>query len=98
MLAEYRVGSVLSGSAVLSGIIEESERWRRNYNKLFNDITKWHEHLARNDEPEHVGEGADKRRALRRFLQLPEQILNSHDPLAALIAMHKHTNRETDSH
>ncbi len=53
-----------------------------------------HQH---SDEPEPVGEGTERRRAFRRFLELPEEILNSPDPLAALIATHKHTNRETDS-
>ena len=149
VLAEYRVGSLLSGSAVHSGIIKEtawceacwkekresrwdiyliiwhsvlagveddlakaearlasvdrldligwldeaqreSEQWRHRYWKLFNDITKWRDHLARKDEPEPAGEGAEKRRAIRRFLDLPDEILNAPDPLAALIAANEY--------
>ncbi len=156
VLAEYRVGTVISGCAVLSGIIKESawcevcrkakrdsewgiylviwhsvlagvevdlakaearlasvdrldligwmdeaqreeEQWRRRYYGLFNDITKWHQHLARKDEPEPADEDAKKRRAFRRFLELPEEILSAADPLAALIAANKHTGREDDA-
>ncbi len=152
VLAEYRVGALLSGSAVLSGIIKESvwcdnchkaggrtewdiflvvwhsvlagveqdlakaearlagvdrldligwldeaqresEQWRHRYWKLFNDITKWRDHLARKDEPEPSGEGAEKRRAFRRFFDLPDEILNAPDPLAALIAANEYPRR-----
>ena len=68
----------------------ESEQWRHRYWKLFNDITKWRDHLARKDEPEPAGEGAEKRRAIRRFLDLPDEILNAPDPLAALIAANEY--------
>ncbi len=153
LLADYRIGSVVSGSAVLSGIIKESawcnachkagqrtewdiyliiwhsvlagveedlakaearlasvdrldligwmdeaqreeEQWRRRYYGLSNDITKWHAHLARKDEPEPVDEDGKKRRALLNFFELPEKILNASDPLAALIAANKYSGRE----
>ena len=153
VLAEYRVGALLSGSAVHSGIIKESvwcyachkaggrtewdiflvvwhsilagveqdlakaearlagvdrldligwldeaqresEQWSRRYHELFSDITKWHEHLARKDEPEPADEDAKKRRAFHRFFDLPGEILNAPDPLAALIAANKYTGRK----
>ena len=153
VLAEYRVGSVLSGSSVLSGIIKESawcdgcrkagnhsewdvylivwhsilagveedlaraearlasvdrldligwldeaqreeEQWRRRYWGLFNDISKWRDHVAHKDEPEVVGEDAEKRRAFRSLFGLPDEILNAPDPLAALIEAHKCRDRK----
>ena len=156
VLAEYRVGSLLSGSAVLSGIIKESAwcdgcrkagnhsewdiylvvwhsilagveedlgraearlasvdrldligwldeaqresaRWCRGYYKLFSDITRWHEHLAQKNEPDPADENAEKRRAFRSLFGLPEEILNSPDPLAAIIAANKHTGRDGDA-
>jgi hypothetical protein len=71
----------------------ESEQWRHRYWKLFNEITKWRDHLARKDEPEPVGEGAEKRRAFACFLDLPDEILNAPDPLAALIAANEYPRR-----
>ena len=156
VLAEYRVGALLSGCAVLSGIIKESawcdachkagqrtewdiflviwhsvlagveqdlakaearlagvdrldligwldeaqreeEQWRRRYWKLFSDITKWRDHLAHKDEPEPMGDGAEKRRAFRHCFDLPDEILNAPDPLAALIAANKYSGREDDA-
>lgn len=77
----------------LIGWLEEAQRdadrSRREFWGFYNDITRWHEHLARAAEPEPTGENAERARAFRRFFDLPEEILTAPDPLAALLAKHK---------
>ena len=158
IMAHYKIGSVLSGSAVLTGIIKEmlwcdachkagqpsfdspvyiviwhsllagveqdlakaearlaavdrldligwldeaqreAARWRRHYHDLHHDVQRWHEHLARAaaPEPEATGATAEPRRALRRFFDLPEEILTAPDPLAAILAANQHADDESD--
>ncbi|MEO6785385.1 MAG: hypothetical protein ABI318_04555 [Chthoniobacteraceae bacterium] len=74
----------------------EAARWRRNFHTLHHDVSRWHEHLTRPPEPEPAGENAERRRAFRRFFDLPEEILNAPDPLAAILAANKHSDEETD--
>ena len=110
-MAHFKIGSVLRDSPVLTGIVQETlwcsacheaqratARWRRHYHDLHHDVQRWHEHLARmaSPEPEPTGELAEKRRAFRRFFDLPEEILTAPDPLAAILAKNKHTDEEAD--
>jgi len=157
VMAHYRIGSVLTGSQVLTGILKESlwcqtchkagkpsdspvyvviwhsvlagveqdlgkaearlaaidrldligwldeaqreaARWRRHYHSLHHDVQRWHEHLARAaaPEPEASDEPAERRRAFRRFFDLPEKILTAPDPLAAILAANHHADDEAD--
>jgi len=156
-LAHFKLGSVLSGSSVLTGIVKdtlwcqacsaagrpsespvyivvwhsllagvaqevtaaearaaavdrldligwlddaqrEAARWRRHYHALYRDVSRWHQHLARAGAPEPAadGAGAERRRALRRLFDLPEEILTAPDPLAALLAANRHEDEEAD--
>ncbi len=157
VMAHFKIGSVLSGSSVMTGILKESlwcdachkagqpsdspvylvvwhsllagveqdlekaeaglaavdrldlitwldeaqreaARWQRAYRGLFNDITRWQEHLARTaaPEPEVTGPHAERTRAFRRFFDLPEEILTAPDPLAAILARNTHADEEAD--
>ena len=74
----------------------EAARWRRRYHGLYNDASRWHEHLARAAEPEPSGENAERVRAFRRLFDLPEEILKSPDPLAAILERNKRTDEEAE--
>ena len=76
----------------------EAARWRRHYYGLFNDVQRWHEHLARTaaPEPEVAGENAERRRAFQRLFDLPQEILTAPDPLAAILAANKHPDDELE--
>ena len=98
--AEARLAAVdrLDLIAWLDEAQHETARWRRHYHSLHHDVQRWHEHLARAaaPEPELTGEAAEKRRAFRRFFDLPEEILTAPDPLAAILARNKHADEEAD--
>ena len=74
----------------------ESARWRRHYHGLYNDVSRWHEHLARAAEPEPSGEAAERSRAFCRLFDLPEEILKAPDPLAAILETNKHAGEEAE--
>jgi hypothetical protein len=60
----------------------EAARWRRHYHGLYNDISRWHEHLTRPaaSEPEVTDENAERRRAFQRLFDLPGEILTAPTP------------------
>ena len=80
----------------LIGWLDEAQRetilWRRHYYELYNDVRRWHEHLARaaTPEPEAPGPNGDRLRTLRRFFDLSDEILNAPNPLAAILDANKH--------
>ena len=73
----------------------ETARWRRHYHDLHHDVSRWHEHLARAATPARDAD-AERPRAFRRLFDLPEEILNAPDPLAAILAANKHADEETE--
>ncbi len=155
IMAHYKIGSVLTGSAVLTGIVKETlwcdachksgqqpsespvylviwhsvlagveqdfakaearlaatdrldligwldeaqreaARWRRHYQSLYHDVQRWHEHLARTATPQPEAT-SEHHRALQRLFDLPEEILTSPDPLAAILAANKHADDESE--
>ena len=72
----------------------EGARWRRQYHGLYDDVQRWHEHLAR--AAAHEPEPTEHRRALQRSFDLPEEILTAPDPLAAILAKNQHADNEAD--
>ena len=96
--AEARLAAVdrLDLIAWLDEAQREAARWRRHYHGLYNDISRWHEHLTRPAEPEPAGENAERVRAFRRLFGVPEEILTAPDPLAAILARNKHADEEAD--
>ena len=66
----------------------EADRWHRGFCQLHSDVTRWHEHLA--NPPGHAPADEEGKRqfAFRRLFSLPDEILNSPDPLAAILAAH----------
>ena len=74
----------------------EAARWRRNFHELHSDVSRWHEHLTRPAEPEPSGENAGRVRTFRRFFDLPEEILNAPDPLAAILAANNPADEQAD--
>ena len=98
--AEARLAAVdrLDLIAWLDEAQRETARWRRHYHNLHHDVQRWHEHLARTaaPEPEATGDLAEKRRVLRRFFDLPPEILTAPDPLAAILARNKPADEEAD--
>ena len=98
--AEARLAAVdrLDLIAWLDEAQRETARWRAHYYDLLRDVERWHEHLARANEPEPelTGEAAERRRAVQRFFDLPEEILTAPDPLAAILARNKHADEEAD--
>ena len=86
----------------LIGWLDEAQRaaarWRRNYHALHHDVSRWHEHLARpaTPAPEATAATAEPRRAFQRFFDLPEEILTTPDPLAAILAANQHADDESD--
>jgi len=85
--AEQRLAAV--DRLDLVGWLDEAQRsvtdWRGRFYRLLGDIEKWHEHLARQANPE---EGERAKRSATLF-KLPDEILQAKDPLEALIAQHR---------
>ena len=96
--AEARLAAVdrLDLIAWLDEAQRESARWRRHYHSLYDDVSRWHEHLARAAAPEPSGENAERVRAFRRLFGVPEEILTAPDPLAAILERNKHADEEAD--
>lgn len=80
----------------LIGWLDEAQReadlWHRRYSKLHSDVTRWLEHLAHPPGPEPADDVGKRQRAFRRLFSLPDEILNSPDPLAAILAANKITS------
>lgn len=93
--AEARLSSVdrLDLIGWLDEAQRETEKWRRLYYGLFNDLHRWHEHLDRQKNPEPAREGETAEQAERRkaFLGLWgfEEILTAPDPLGAIMNRNK---------
>lgn len=98
-LAEARLAAVdrLDLIGWLDEAQREAERWRRRYHGLHHDVQRWSEHLARKAGPEPAGEDAEGRRSFCRLFDLPDEILNAPDPLAAILAANRHADEEADS-
>jgi hypothetical protein len=94
--AEARMASV--DRLDLIGWLDEAQRnetrWKRHFYRLFTDVSRWSEHLAREKNPEpapegETGEQAKRHEAFARLWRLPEEILSAPDPLAAIIEKNK---------
>ncbi len=82
----------------LLGWLNEAQRealhWQRRFRSLNRDVTRWHEHLAETaraaaelkSEPE--DEAVNLRKSRLSFFSLPDEILNSPDPLGAILERH----------
>lgn len=94
--AEARLAAVdrLDLIAWLDQAQQEERKWKRKFHGLHSDMTRWHEHLdrQRNPEPPREGETAEqaaRREAWRGIWRLPDEILNAADPLAAILEKNK---------
>lgn len=94
--AEARLASVdrLDLIGWLDDAQREAAKWKRRYYGLTNDVQRWHDHLARLQNPEPVPEGeapevTARRAAFSQIWGLSEEILSAPDPLAAIIARNK---------
>lgn len=101
--AEARLASVdrLDLIGWLDQAQQEERKWKRKFFGLRSDVTRWHEHLDRqaNPEPPREGETAEqaaRREAWRGIWRLPDEILNAADPLAAILEKNKAENDEDD--
>jgi hypothetical protein len=96
--AEARLAAVdrLDLIAWLDEAQRDSEQWSRKYHKLFSDVSRWHERINRPPEPELTGPEAERHRAFRRFLSLPEEILTAPDPLAAILMANKQAGEDAE--
>lgn len=99
--AEARLASVdrLDLIGWLDEAQRDSARWQCCYRELFHDVRRWHEHLARADEPEPEPkdeDAAERLRAFSRLFELPDEILNAPDPLAAILARNEVPHSEDD--
>jgi len=89
-------GITIQTSGWLDEAQREAARWRRNFYGLRSDVSRWHKHLTRPAEPEPFGENAERVRAFRRLFDLPEEILNAPDPLAAILERNIHADEEAE--
>lgn len=94
--AEARLASVdrLDLIGWLDQAQREEQRWKRRFYGLLSDVTRWHEHLDRQNHPEPPREGETaeqtaRREAWRGLWSLADEILNAADPLAAIIEKNK---------
>ena len=93
--AEARLAAVdrLDLIAWLDEAQRNAARWRAHYYDLLRDVERWHERLARQNEPE---EKDERHRAFQHHFDLPQEILAASDPLAAILARNKHADEEAD--
>ena len=92
--AERRLSSV--DRVDLIGWLGEGQRmereWRSRFRRLYNDVRKWHEHLARQE----AGDTSDDNRGLGALLRLPAEVLEAPDPLAKILEEHRETDPAQD--
>ena len=61
----------------------DAQQWQRRYRHLFHDVRRWHEHLHSPPDPAEAEN--DRRKSLRGIFDLPREILDSPDPLGAIL-------------
>jgi hypothetical protein len=69
---------------------QRAERdWNQRFHSFYADVQRWHEHLAR-EAAQASGEPASEtdRWDLTRIFRLPEEILQSEDPLEKILEKH----------
>jgi uncharacterized protein (DUF983 family) len=73
----------------LIGWLDQAQRealqWRRRFFGLFHDVERWHEHLQKPPEADPAETDDGRRKAFRELFGLPKEILESTDPLAAIL-------------
>ncbi|MEI6715875.1 MAG: hypothetical protein WCO60_19160 [Verrucomicrobiota bacterium] len=63
---------------------QREDDWKDRFFKLYNELYNWHERLNRSeDTPQQL------RLLMDRFRGVPEELLNSSDPLGEIINLHK---------
>lgn len=85
--AEQRLASV--DRLDLVGWLDEAQRsastWRSRFFRLLGDLEKWQTHLESQASPE----ANEKERLWLAILKLPDEILQSKDPLKSLLTQHR---------
>lgn len=71
----------------------EALRWQGKYRRLMSSLDAWQRHLHEKANPEPEGK---KSRFWRRFMSLPDEILNAADPLDAIIKFHSKESPEDE--
>ena len=88
----------------LIGWLNEAQQnealWQRRFYRLFNDVSRWSDHLKREKNPEPTPEGetneqAQRRKAFASLWGLPDEILSDPDPLLAIIERNTPEQGET---
>jgi hypothetical protein len=74
----------------LNEVQQNEALWQSRFYRLFNDVSRWSDHLKREKTPEPSPEGetseqAQRRKAFASLWGLPEEILSAPDPLLAII-------------
>lgn len=89
----------------LIGWLNEAQQnealWQSRFYRLFNDVSRWSDHLKRENNPKPTPEGetdeqAQRRKAFASLWDLPDEILSSPDPLLAIIE--KNTPDQGEKH
>ena len=102
-IAEARLAAV--DRLDLIGWLEEAQqheiRWRSRFYRLFNDVSRWRDHLAREKNPEPAPESetieqAQRRKAFASLWSLSEEILSAPDPL--LVIIENNTPDQVENH
>ncbi len=78
--------------------------WRQRFRRFYRDVKLWHEHVERENAKLAAGSAAtevdsESEAAARvpfRFFLLPDEILNSPDPLAEILSQHEEHSPEAD--
>ena len=94
--AEARLASVdrLDLIGWLDAAQRQAAKWQRHYQSLTHDLQRWHDHLARQQNPESARPGETpemtaRRESLSRLWGPAEEILTAADPLAAILERNK---------
>ena len=83
--AERKLAAVdrLSVVGWLDQAQREALQWQRRYYQLYDDVKHWHEHVQSPPDPTEPED--DRRKSLRQLFGPPQEILDSPDPLAAIL-------------
>jgi len=89
--AESRLSSI--DRLDLIGWLDEAQRssrqWRERFDRLLDDFEKWHQHVGRERMPESSPAKTGREELLCNIFRLPDEILNSPDPVAAILESHR---------